>query len=63
MVAIPILGRVMPLELGHFKEFYSFPDFFSAMCTAIALKPCTWLYINDLQIKFNLKMIAVNYFF
>jgi hypothetical protein len=25
----PILGRVMPLELGHFKGFYSFPDFFA----------------------------------
>jgi hypothetical protein len=24
----PIFGRVMPLELSHFKGFYSFPGFF-----------------------------------
>jgi hypothetical protein len=26
---------------------------FSAICAAIALKLCTWLYINNLQIKFE----------
>jgi hypothetical protein len=30
-----------------------FPWLFSAMCAAIALKLCTWLYIYDLQIKFK----------
>jgi hypothetical protein len=29
------------------------PGLFSAMCTAIALKLCTWLYIYDLQTKFE----------
>jgi hypothetical protein len=43
----------MPLALSHFKRFYSFPDFFFAIWTGIALKLCTWLYIYDLQIKFE----------
>jgi hypothetical protein len=30
-----------------------FSGLFSAMCTAIALKLCTWLYIYDLQINFE----------
>jgi hypothetical protein len=47
----PIFGRAMLLKLSHFKRFFSCPDFFFAMCAAIALKLCTWLYINDLQIK------------
>jgi hypothetical protein len=27
----------MPREFSHFKAFYSFPHFFSAMCAAIAM--------------------------
>jgi hypothetical protein len=30
-----------------------FSGLFPAMCTAIALKLCTWLYFYDLQIKFE----------
>jgi hypothetical protein len=30
-----------------------FSGLFSAMCAAIALKHCTWLYIYELQIKFE----------
>jgi hypothetical protein len=30
-----------------------FSGLFSAMCAAIALTLCTWLYIYDLQIKFE----------
>jgi hypothetical protein len=30
-----------------------FSGLFSAICAAIALKLCTWLYIYDLQIKFE----------
>jgi hypothetical protein len=30
-----------------------FSRLFSAMCAAIVLKLCTWLYIYDLQIKFE----------
>ena len=30
-----------------------FSGLFSAMCTAIALKLCTWLYMHDLQIKID----------
>jgi hypothetical protein len=30
----PIFGRVMPLHLSHFKEFYSFPHLF-ALCLQI----------------------------
>jgi hypothetical protein len=47
-----IFGRVIVFELGNFKRFYSFLDYFSTMCAAIVLKLCTWLYIYDLQIKF-----------
>jgi hypothetical protein len=32
---------------------WQFSLLFSAMCAAIALKLCTWIYVNDLQINFK----------
>jgi hypothetical protein len=35
------------------SPFTVFSGLFSEMCAAIALKLCTWLYIYDIQIKFE----------
>jgi hypothetical protein len=48
----PIFWGVIPLNAAILKDFTVFLDF-SGMCAAIALKICTWLYIYDLQIKFE----------
>jgi hypothetical protein len=49
----PIFGRVMPLELSHFKRFYSFPHFFFSLLTDIHLKFGTLLCHTKMQIKFE----------
>jgi hypothetical protein len=53
MVAIDqFLEGLCPLNLANLRDF-TVSRLFSAMCAAIALKLCTLLYINDLQIKFK----------
>jgi hypothetical protein len=49
----PIFGRVMPLELNHFKGFYSCSHFFFPLLTDIRLIFGTLLCHTKIQIKFE----------
>jgi hypothetical protein len=47
------LVEICLLNLAIFKGFLRFSGHFFAICAAIVLTLCTWLYIFDLQTKFK----------
>jgi hypothetical protein len=57
----PFFGRVMPLELSHFKGFYSFPDFFS-QSEQLLHSNFAHGFIS-MTYRLSSKMVAINQFF
>jgi hypothetical protein len=56
-ISTGVLCTVGGALVRNFTVFWTF----LALCAAIAVKLCTWFYINDLQIKFKDGSLSTNF--